>query len=160
MIHLPRRTKPALAAAFLLLLAAEWLLPGPQAPALRTPPALPAATPDASADAQISQWASTALARPLFNADRRPVEQPGTESDALPRLSAIIITGSNRAAIFDASGQKPQIVPEGGEIDGYRLQHIAPGTVDLLGPDGPVTLRPRFASPDPTTPTAMAEKNF
>ena len=124
---------------------------GPASPGLRTPPTLPAATPEASADARISQWAATTLARPLFTATRRPLDQPGTASDTLPRLSAIIITRNARAAIFAAPEQKPQTVPEGGEIDGYRLQHIAPGTVELLGPDGPLTLRPRFASPDPTT---------
>jgi len=172
--------RPVLAAAFLLLLAALWLLPGPAAPARHLPAMLPAASPDAT-DAMISQWGSTALARPLFNPGRRPLDQAGASTDgSLPRLSAIIITGGTSAAVFAADGQKPQVVSQGGTIGGYVLNRIAPDQVELSGPGGTLTLHPQFtaspagtanSSPPPgqiinpalnpsNNPALMIEQNF
>ena len=140
----PALGKPAFAAALSLLLAAELLLPGPAAPPAREAPAIPAATPDQGADAAILQWGGTILARPLFDASRRPAAQAGPETGfTLPRLSAIIVIGGTRSAIFAAPGQKPMLVAEGGEIGPYRLTSIAPDKVEMLGPDGTVTLHPQ-----------------
>lgn len=148
----PWLIKPALAVALSLLFAAEWLLPGPAAAPVPLPPAIPAAIADNAADADIAQWGNITLARPLLNENRRPAPLPGTETtETLPRLSAIIVIGGTRRAIFDATGQKPQLVAEGGEIGSYRLKNVAPDRVDLLGPNGPVTLRPQFI---PAAPAA------
>jgi hypothetical protein len=160
MIRQPWLVKPALAAALALLFAAEWLLPGPAAAPVREPPAIPATIADNAADAGISQWGNTILARPLLNQNRRPAPQPGTAtSDTLPRLSAIIVIGGTRHAIFNAAGQKPQLVAEGGEIGSYRLKTVAPDRVDLLGPNGPVTLRPQFIPAAPAATAATAATN-
>jgi hypothetical protein len=141
---------PALATAFGLLFAAELLLPGPAAQTPHESLVIPPTAPDETANANISQWGNTALARPLFNADRRPVSTANTDADgALPRLSAIIVTGRTSSAIFSASGQKPQVVREGDEIDGYRIEAIAPDGVKLTGPDGLVTLHPQFETDGP-----------
>ena len=153
---------PVLAGGLLLLLAAEWAWPGPATPDLRAAPAIPAAVADAAADAAIGQWGDTALARPLFSPDRRPAAQVGADTDGtLPRLSAIIITGGGKSAVFAADGQKPQVVAEGGEIDGYRLQSIGPDSVEMLGPDGTITLRPQFSTPAAaaTAPAALPATN-
>jgi len=140
---------PLLACTLLLLLAAEWLLPGPAALDWQPSPAIPVAVADISTDANIAAWTSTILARPLLSPSRRPAAQPGAAvSDILPRLSAIIVIGGTRHAIFAAAGQKPQLVAQGGEIGVYRIQTVAPDKVDLLGPNGPVTLKPQFI---PTT---------
>jgi general secretion pathway protein N len=141
--------KPALAAALAVLFAAEWLLPGPAAPPARQPPAIPATTADTGADAAIAQWGATILARPLFNQDRRPVQPAAPDTtEPLPRLSAIIVVGGSRRAIFAASGEKPQTVAEGGAIGAYRIKTVLPDKVDLIGPNGPVTLRPQFMTSD------------
>lgn len=154
--------RPALAGLLLMLFAAEWLIPGPAAPGARLAPAIPTAVADAAADAAIGQWGDTALARPLFSPSRRPAAQAGTDTDgSLPRLSAIIITAGGKSAVFAADGQKPQVVAEGGEIGGYRLQSIAPDKVDMLGPDGAITLRPQFSTPAAATaaPAALPATN-
>jgi hypothetical protein len=131
-------------AVLLFLLAAEWLLPDAAAPPLRPPPRIPAAATDTAVDSNIVQWGNAILARPLLNPDRRPVRAPELAADdTLPRLSAIIVIGGVRHAIF-AGDTKPQLVTEGGEIGAYRLQTVAPDRVTLLGPDGSVTLRPQF----------------
>jgi hypothetical protein len=144
--------KPALAAALGLLLVAELLLPGPPLPTAREAPAIPAAMADQNADASISQWGATILARPLFNQNRRPVQMVSTgASNILPRLSAVIVIGNTRRAVFATPGQKPQIIAEGETIGPYTLDSIAPDKVRLHGPDGAMTLRPQFLTPAPAT---------
>lgn len=141
-----RLALPVLAGSLFLLLAVSWLLPGPAAAPWHVPAAMPAATADAAA-VSVSQWGDTALARPLFNPGRRPLDQPGAMADgSLPRLSAIIISGGTSAAVFAGDGQKPQVVSAGGAIGGYVLKRITADHVELTGPDGTLTLHPQFAA--------------
>lgn len=144
-------TLPGLAGGLLLLLGLEWLVPATgTAPA--APLALPAAT-AAGAGGGSGQWAATALARPLFSPSRRPDATASTGAqDTLPRLSAIIVSGAGRVAIFSASGQKPQTVEVGSAIGGYRVQSIGPDDVALAGPGGTLSLTPRFAAAAAATP--------
>lgn len=144
-----RLALPTLAALLAVVLLAELALPLPGiAPQRLPPPALATSTTD---DAAMGQWSATVLARPLFDPSRRPTDQGGSD-DGLPRLSAIIVTGGTRSAIFSADGQKPQIVGENGSIGGYKVRSILPDKVQLDGPSGPLTLRPQFI----TTPPASA----
>jgi hypothetical protein len=104
------------------------------------------APPDAIAD-RLRRWAATSLARPLFNADRRPVAAAAgsNAADALPRLSGIMITQAGRRAIFAATGAgKPLVVVEGGTVGGNLVQSITLGEVVLIGPDGPHRLHLAF----------------
>lgn len=150
-------TKQALAGALALLLAVELVWPGGDAGPGGTPPVLPARAPAQNNDEAVAAWGAAALARPLFSASRRPVAEAAAQTDlSLPRLSAIIVTGTTRRAIFAAPGQKPVMVGEGGEIGPYRVTAIAPYSVRLLGPDGNLTLRPQ-ASPSP--PAVVASSN-
>lgn len=150
MIRLPPYVLPALAVAFLLLCAVEFLLPTPGTMPRQNISVIPAQA-GGAVDAAVSQWGENALARPLFHPDRRPVSAPGAVADdSLPRLSAIIIIGNSHAAIFSADGQKPQVVMQGDTIGAYRLERVGPDSVDLLGPDGITSIRPRFI----TTPAA------
>lgn len=155
MIRLPPRVMPGIAAALALLVAGEWMMPAPGAAPAATIPAIPAAVADNAVDEAVGQWGDTSLARPLFNPDRRPVSAPGANTGtSLPRLSAIIVTSGIRAAIFSADGQKPQVVQTGGIIDGYQLTHIAPGSIELAGPAGTLTLRPQFIATSSSPPAA------
>jgi hypothetical protein len=146
---------PGLAGLLLLVLAAEWLLPGTTAPMVPRSPAIPSTMADSTSDADIAQWSSTILARPLLSLSRRPAPVAGADaSNSLPRLSAIIVIGGTRRAIFADSGQKPQLVSEGGEIGDYRVKTVAPDRVDVLGPGGPMTLKPQFIPAAPAQPAA------
>lgn len=111
---------------------------------------------DAVAD-RLRRWAATSLARPLFNADRRPVAstESGTNAAAaLPRLSGIMITQAGRRAIFAPTGAgKPQVVVEGGTVGGDLVQSITLEEVVLIGPDGPHRLHLAF---DRALPGAVA----
>jgi len=111
------------------------------------PPAGRQAPADAAAD-QLRRWAASSLARPLFNANRRPVasaEGGPNVAAALPRLSGIMITQTGRRAIFAATGAgKPQVVDEGGTVGGNLVQSITLNEVLLVGPDGPHRLHLAF----------------
>ena len=145
---------PGLAGLLGLLLAAELLTGQPAPPAPPMHAALPASSADIAMDDAISQWAGTVLARPLFNQTRRPDGDAAQQGAGLARLTAIIVTAGSRSAIFAADGQKPQIVPEGGEINGYTLRRISADTVELSGPAGTLTLHPQF--PSPATPASSS----
>jgi hypothetical protein len=146
----PRAILPGLAGGLALLLAAEWLLPG-AAPPPRIMPAIPAPGAGAQADAAVSQWANTILARPLFSQNRRPPAVADANAVVvLPRLTAIIITPGTSRAVFLAPGGKALALGPGGEVAGYQLKSITAGSVILLGPDGgTTTLRPQFLNPAP-----------
>ncbi len=147
----PSALLPALAGALALLLAAEWLVPS-AAPALRVTPAIPAAGAATDADAAVGQWASTILARPIFNQTRRPpaVAQANAVI-SLPRLTAIIITPGASRAVFLPTGGKPLSLGPGAEVAGYQLKSITASGVALLGPDGGITtVHPQFLTPAPT----------
>jgi hypothetical protein len=138
-----RYALPGLAGLLAVVLLAE-LLAGPEDRGPERPGHLPSTRGGtATHEPLVERWAATALARPLFAADRRP-EQDGQASTSLARLSAIIIAGGSRRAIFVTDGQKPRVVPEGGEIGGYKLLHITSDSVELGGPAGMLSLHPQF----------------
>jgi hypothetical protein len=88
------------------------------------------------------------LDRPLFSSTRRPLsktgQDPGTDVGlAGTRLSGILTARQNRLAIFAVSGNKSLVRVEGEAIGGWRIDHIAPGEVSLIGPSGIITLRPK-----------------
>lgn len=144
---------PGLAALLGLVLTAE-LLAGPETGGPARLGGFPAARGGAAVhEPVVARWAATALARPLFSADRRP-QQDDTASTGLARLTAIVIGGGTRRAIFAAEGQKPRIVPEGGEIGGYKLLHITGDSVQLGGAAGTLTLQPKFNVVLPPHPPA------
>ncbi len=138
----------------LLLLVTEWLLPDASAPAWQRPYAVSSsAAVGGFTNADVTQWSNTILSRPLLSASRRPVqENAAAVSDTLPRLSAIVVIGGTRHAIFAAPGEKPQLVSEGSEIGVYQVKTVAPDKVELTGPDGPVALRPQFLTAAPAAP--------
>ena len=99
------------------------------------------------------EWLDQVLGRPLFSPDRRPVEvQVGARG--LPRLTGIIVAGTQRVAIFAAaSGQHPVIAEAGARVGAYQVQSIADEGVTVLGPEGTTLVRPIF---DPSHPAAPA----
>lgn len=103
-------------------------------------------------EAHAPEWAATALARPLFNASRRPpaavtASAAGSSVAKLPRLTAVLISDAGRRVIFaGSSDSKPMVVTEGSQIGNYQVQSISAGQVTLVGPDGTTVIRPSFAS--------------
>ncbi len=112
------------------------------APAVPTPP-----SPDRSLE-----WAATALARPLFAPDRRPVPEPRTPVAGVPggreppRLAGVLVTPAGGAAIFAAAGEgaKPPVLRVGDKLNEFEVKAIVAGEVTLTGPEGDRVVRPTF----------------
>ncbi len=104
-------------------------------------------------------WLATALARPLFNHDRKPVlpeAKPGaiTTQEPLPRLTGVIVGPFGRTAIFaGAEGAKTIAIGEGKPLGPYTVQTIRPGGVTVSGPKGEQFIAPRD---DAATRSALA----
>ena len=95
-------------------------------------------------------WFNEILARPLFNPDRRPIEA-GVRG--LPRLTGIVVAGSQRVAIFAGpSNGRPVLAQAGAHIGAYEVRSIADEGVTVVGPTGTSLVRPAFAPARPTAP--------
>src|SRR5215475_14504337 len=89
------------------------------------------------------QLVATVLARPLFSATRRPLENeqdghPDTSLNDL-RLTGILIMPDQHFAIFVGSNGKPLIRSEGEMISDWRVENIAAQSIFLTGPGGTAT---------------------
>lgn len=105
---------------------------------------------------QVARWAATSLARPLFSPSRRaPAASPATPSATvpnLPRMAGVVITATERWAIFAMkNGIKSLVVGEGGQVGAFTVQSIHADQVTVLGPEGERVLKPVF-DPDPPIP--------
>jgi hypothetical protein len=86
-------------------------------------------------------WVSTALARPLFREDRRPIKSAGDagpKGDGPIRLAGVI-TGptGNRAIFMSGDNAKPIVVKEGAHVGDFVVRTIEPGHV-VVDTDGMV----------------------
>ena len=119
---------------------------GPAAPLLAL--ALPTEAPD-----HPDEWVKTALDRPLFIPNRRPLA-PAAEAVAAapspPRLFGTVIGAGVRHAVFAGlGGERHVVVSEGGRSGPWLVQSVAPGRATLSGPGGPHHLR---VGPEPSLP--------
>lgn len=98
------------------------------------------------------EWGATALERPLFAADRRPVSEQRPTAMAggrdLPRLTGVLVGPTGRTAIFAAAaeGARPIVLREGDSLGAFEVKTILVGQVMLIGPEGEHVLRPSFDS--------------
>lgn len=99
--------------------------------------------------APVADWVHAILARPLLRRDRRPPAPPSGAAApgmaALPRLSGVLISSTDRFAIFAAADGTLTVAREGARVGAYAVVAIGEGEVTVLGPDGRRVLRPRFA---------------
>jgi hypothetical protein len=86
-------------------------------------------------------WVSTALARPLFREDRRPVktsEEAGPKGEGTIRLAGVITGESgNRAIFMSGENVKPIVAKAGAHVGDFVIRSIEPGHV-VVDTDGMV----------------------
>lgn len=111
--------------------------------------------------AGVDQLIATILARPLFNASRRPAASgdapvADTGFDDI-RLAEIVTEAGHRLALFAPVGAKALVVKEGDTVNGWHVDNISPTEVALTGPTGTKTLQPKndphLVPPPPPSPT-------
>ena len=96
--------------------------------------------------ARTMEWAAAALARPLFNPDRRPAPEAtasASQPAILPRLTGTMVGPFGRRAIF-SDDRKLVIVAVGQRLAEYAVQSIEPNEVQMLGPNGTIVLHIKF----------------
>ena len=72
------------------------------------------------------------LARPLFSPTRRGVE---TAVIGLPRLTGIVVAGSERIDFFAGpTNEHPIVAQAGAHVGAYEVQTIADTGVTVVGP--------------------------
>lgn len=99
-------------------------------------------------------WLNEILARPLFSPDRRPIEKAGVRG--LPRLTGIVVAGSQRFAIFAASPNgRPIVAQAGAHVGAYEVRTVADEGVTVAGPQGTTLIRPIFDVSRPPGPAAV-----
>jgi hypothetical protein len=99
-------------------------------------------------------WLKQILARPLFSPGRHPAEVTAAGVQGLPRLTGVVVTGSQRIAIFAApSNGHPIVAESGAHVGAYEVQAIADGGVTVVGPEGTTLLRPAFDAARVPAPT-------
>lgn len=154
------------------VLAAGWLA----FEATRPPPSLPEPVaavepmapdlPDLAREVPLLSEFKATLDRPLFNQDRRPDkasepegglvrEIPGANGAPGMRLTAVIVDAEGRSALLYVPQQaRPQRVPQGGTIAGWRVEQILDDAVVLSNGarEAEVALR-TFGPARPAAPT-------
>jgi general secretion pathway protein N len=112
--------------------------------------ALLAAPTPACAQSASDALVARILARPLFAPDRRPAPPAagpaGGSQPTLPRLSGVLVSSTDRFAIFAAVDGKLLVAREGGPAGPFLVMRIAPDEVTVLGPGGRQALHPRFSA--------------
>lgn len=127
--------------------------PAPPPPRASAPPTANAPSPSRAVDV------TEILARPLFAETRRPppagkpdAAPPSAAPATLPRMTAILIDGGQRSAIFAGENGKPIVLSEGGRFGPFTVERIEPQQVTITGPEGKRIVHTRF---DPN-PAAVA----
>jgi type II secretory pathway component PulC len=118
------------------------------------------ATPDASPPSYVPPPQSSydeIAERPLFVPERRPQqdEPPQTAASAPPVVvvEGVVLSAEHRYAII-AYGKpaKRESIPEGGTIDGWRVEHIGRDSIALSAGSRAIELP--VGKTDPTPPSA------
>jgi hypothetical protein len=96
---------------------------------------------------QRAAWLTEIMARPLFNPDRHPVD---IGMRGLPRLTGIIVAGTQQVAIFAGPADgRPIVAQVGAHVGAYEVRAVADEGVTVVGPEGISMIRPVFAPRQP-----------
>lgn len=111
----------------------------PPEPESAQPASLPSTATKVRTRDEVADKARTALARPLFQPDRRPSTVPPSPlaaAETLPRLTALLSGPFGRRAIFAGADGRSMAVEEGAALGGWTVVSIGPEGVSVTGRDG------------------------
>jgi general secretion pathway protein N len=107
----------------------------------------------------VSIWRNMMLSRPLFDPNRRPPAPPQDPAATveIPRLSGIMITPTERIAVFSPAMGAPIIVNQNSRFGPFTVLAISGDSVAIKGPSGVIVLRSDFgAGEGPGSSTAKS----
>ena len=108
---------------------------------------------------QHEEWLNEILSRPLFSAGRRPVEATASVSRGLPRLTGIVVAGTQRVAIFAGlSNDRPIVAQPGTHVGAYEVQTVTDTGVTVAGPEGITVIKPIFDANRPPAPAVARQQ--
>ena len=108
---------------------------------------------------QHEAWLNEILSRPLFSPSRRPAEAVASVSRGLPRLTGIVVAGTQRAAIFaGTSNDHPIVAQAGTHVGAYEVQTVSDAGVTVAGPEGVTVLKPIFDANRPAAPAVARQQ--
>lgn len=90
----------------------------------------------------VAAWCNVLLARPLFNSSRRPSALSTVRATpvAIPRLSGIMITPTEKLAVFSPAKGDPIIAAENSRLGPFTVLAITRDGVTVKGPSGFILL--------------------
>jgi hypothetical protein len=107
----------------------------------------------------LSTWRNMMLSRPLFDPTRRPpapTQAPAAPVE-LPRLSGIMVTPTEKIAVFSPATGAPIIVNQNSRFGPFTVMAISGETVAIKGPSGVIVLRSDFSAREgPVSSTAAS----
>lgn len=124
--------------------------------------AVDARVPGSAAASLVNQWASTALAHPLFEPDS-PATAAGIETVAAvaieppapPSLTGIITGPGGNVGIFSHNG-RTTIAGVGDSLDSFKVLAISADDVSISGPSGTQSLCLNFENHHISAPTPVS----
>ncbi len=123
-------------------------------PAVQARPAAPIASQNAyvpsrnfSPQSALFAWRDMMLSRPIFDPTRRPPSASlSTAPLQIPRLSGIIVTPTEKIAVFSPAAGAPIIVNQNSQFGAFTVLAIADDSVTMKGPSGVIVLRSDFGA--------------
>lgn len=139
----------AVALVGLLLLELHFATEPPDVPAQRSasPTQLTQTRNISASQPMVPAWRDTMLGRPLFDPTRRPpaaATEDTATSEEIPRLSGIMVTPTEKIAVFSPAMGAPIVVNQNSRFGVFTVLAIAADGVTISGPHGIVVLRSDF----------------
>ncbi len=90
----------------------------------------------------VAAWSAVLLDRPLFNSSRRPSALITVRAtpEAIPRLSGIMVTPTEKIAVFSPAKGNPIITAENSKFGPFTVLAITRDSVTVIGPAGVIVL--------------------
>jgi hypothetical protein len=90
----------------------------------------------------VTAWSAVLLDRPLFNSSRRPLALSIVRAPppAIPRLSGIMVTPTEKVAVFSPAKGDPIIAAEHSRLGPFTVLAITQDSVTVKGPAGVLVL--------------------
>ncbi len=111
---------------------------------------------DLPPQAALSAWREMMLSRPIFDPTRRPPAAVATAPLQIPRLSGIMVTPTEKIAVFSPTSGAPIVIDQHGRFGPFTVLAISDDSVTIQSPGGIIVLRSNFSNSGPEISTTRS----